>query len=175
MTAKRITSRRTATPEPTPTKRVTRKVVGLITDGKLTTTANTTIAAVARVASTVRKFYAFIEGARPNEDRARLYAHTEAVLQFLGLYTMSAKTEVVKVLIGQRAMLYHNNIGNFERTGDSTYMTDRGQKQFNLRLEKKLVPMPLVAGFLKAIRSGTANPALGINADHLVEHRLPIR
>ncbi len=176
MTAKRPTPRRTATTPPSPAKRAPRKVVSL-SAGNTTVTAaeQSTVRAVTRTANTVRKFYAFIEGARPSEDRARLFAHTEAVLQFLGLRTLSAKTDVVKVLIGQRAMLYHNNLGNMDRSGDSTFLTDRGHKQFDLRVEKNQVSAPLVAGFLRAIRSGKADPKLGIDDKHLVEHRLPIR
>ena len=139
----------------------------------VTATAKKNPLAVA--AGAVRKFYVFIEGARPASG-PRLAAHTNAVLLFLGLEEKApAKKEAVLALLGTRAVKYHRGIGNLEEKADCLALTTKGLNFFKSRVEGGKVNGELSTAFLAAIQRGKINEAAQIKASHLVPVAMPIR
>lgn len=138
----------------------------------VTATAKKNPLAVA--AGAVRKFYVFIEGARPASG-PRLAAHTNAVLLFLGLSEkVPAKKNAVLALLGTRAVKYHRDIGNLEEKADCLALTTKGLNFFKGRVEEGKVDGDLSTAFLAAIQRGKINEAAQIKASHLVPVAMPI-
>ena len=161
VTEKRVSPRKTATKTETKPR------------AAVTATVKKNPLAVA--AGAVRKFYVFIEGARPASG-PRLVAHTNAVLLFLGLSEkVPAKKNAVLALLGTRAVKYHRDIGNLEEKADCLALTTKGLNFFKGRVEEGKVDGDLSTAFLAAIQRGKINEAAQIKASHLVPVAMPIR
>lgn len=161
VTTKRVSPRKTATVEKTVTPR------------KAVTATARSVNPMAVTAGAVRKFYMFVEGARPAAG-PRLAAHTNAVLLFLGLSEkVPAKKNAVLALLGTRAVKYHRDIGNFEDKADMVQLTKQGYSFFKGRVEEGKVDTDLSAAFLAAIQKGKTNDAAQIKAHHLVPVAMP--
>lgn len=117
-------------------------------------------------AGVVRKFFVFVEGARPVSG-PRLAAHTNAVLLFLRLPEVPAKKTAVLALMGVRAVKYHRDIGNLEEKDDCYVLTQQGYEFFKNRVDHGKVSGELSASFLKAIQKGGSYPDAQIKESHL--------
>jgi len=113
------------------------------------------------------KFYAFVDGARP-QSGARLYAHTHAALTFLGLLEgRTAMVKALRTLIGEHAASYHAGRKNLAVSGEHVKLTAKGVKSFTARADTGKFPEDMANAFLKAISSGSPSAEFDIRKEHL--------
>lgn len=118
-----------------------------------------TTAAKTRAAAP-KTLFALKSIARPKEGQ-RLFAHTQAVLELLGLNKgKSVDRPRLVTYIGMRALCYHVGNGNFAESGATLTMTKQGKAFF---AERKTDPA-VVDGFLSVFRTGKANEAAQVKA-----------
>ena len=139
----------------------------------VTATRKPRIAATAKSTKAVKAaaspgvFFALVEGARPVAG-ARLYAHTHAVLKFLGLLGgKSALRVAAEALMGKTAVDYHVSHENLALKDSKVKLTPRGVANFKARVESGRVDVDMADAFLAAFSTGAGNAAYRISAQHL--------
>jgi hypothetical protein len=123
-----------------------------------------------RVATRTKKasFHHLVEGARPTNG-PRLYAHTHAALQFLGLLDgKSALRKAAELILGPRAVEYHIGQANLVATQHRLQLTAQGLASFTARAETGKVDEALAKAFFAAFARGKESVAYSIHAHHLV-------
>lgn len=123
---------------------------------------------ISHVAGAAVKFFVFIEGARPVSG-TRLSAHTDAALRFLGLLDSGAARKAAAIAVmGNRAVKYHIERGNFVEEADKIKLTKQGLSLFADRATSGKVDAGMSKAFLAAIQKGKVNTDAGIKDSHLI-------
>lgn len=119
------------------------------------------------------KLFALVAGMRPSSG-PRLYAHTIAALEMLGVTrSTAAPAERVQAMIGPRALQYHTTVThNFERKGDNVKLSRTGEEFFAARETEGKAPRNLIDAFKAVIRSGRPSIAAEVQAHHISDIRV---
>lgn len=120
------------------------------------------------VPSRPSKLFALIAGMRPVSG-PRLYAHTIAALEMLGISrTSPASADRLQAMIGPRAMSYHAKVThNLEVKGDNVKLSRTGVEFFQAREADGKAPRDLIDAFKAVFRTGKPSDAAEVKAHHI--------
>jgi hypothetical protein len=98
--------------------------------------------------------------ARPKEG-ARLYAHTQAVFEVLGMFRgKTVERPRLVAYIGMKATCYHVSLGNLREAGSTVAMTEQGKTFYAARRFDKEVSK----GFVEVFKTGKPSDVAGVKA-----------
>ncbi len=114
------------------------------------------------------KLFALVAGMRPVSG-SRLYAHTTAALEVLGITcSNAASAQRLRALIGIRAFLYHSKVSNsFKVSGELVKLTATGDELFQSREESGKAPRDLIDAFVSVFRTGKPSATASVKAHHI--------
>lgn len=127
---------------------------------KIKATAATKTAEVKtpRASAGLRTYFALKSIARPHEG-GRLFAHTQAVFELLGMLKgKPVERARLVTYIGMKATCYHVSNGNLADEGPMIHLTKQGQDFF----AKRKTDRELVDAFLSVFKTGKGNPAADV-------------
>ncbi len=134
----------------------------------------TTEPVVTKAARTVMRLFVLIQGARPSSGY-RLWSHTQAVLEVLGMDTgKTVKKNALVSIIGARAVDYHTGILNMQERGGAVALTDTGKRVFTLRKSEKTYKPALTEAYKAMLLRGKENAEFNIVADNMVQVGLAV-
>ena len=114
------------------------------------------------------KLFSLVAGMRPVSG-PRLYAHTTAALEVLGITCSNAASAPrLRALIGISAFLHHSKVSNsFEVSGESVKLTTTGDELFQAREASGKAPRDLIDAFISVFRTGKPNATASVKAHHI--------
>lgn len=123
---------------------------------------------------TPETFHVLVQGMRPASG-PRLYAHTIAALEVLGLFISSkaSRRTVVpsarlQAFIGPRAFDYHTRTAaNMKVVPTGVQLTATGHEFFTARVTDGRAPAELIDAFVSVFRTGKPNETAQVKAHHI--------
>ncbi len=129
---------------------------------------NRRTAKVATAYTVPSTLFALIASMRPVSG-PRLYAHTIASLEVLGITTATkASAPRLQALIGPRAFSYHTKVThNLEVAGETVKLSSTGDEFFQAREEEGKAPRDLIDAFVTVFRTGKPSKTAEVKAHHI--------
>lgn len=94
--------------------------------------------------------------ARPSAGAA-LFAYTRAWMELTNIDKVAVPHERVVRIAGQRAVKYHTDNGNFERTPKGLILSAKGKRFFAARDAKELMDPEAHAAYVETMTRGRTN------------------